>query len=132
MKYTIHSRNNTEYSDAEESRPVYYGVEIQPPLKQVAVDGMIDTLTTIPARHAHAPGGQEVPAAASVRLVRQDEAGTALWIRPTDRFSTPAEFARHIGQLIDPCSVHEIDYADGVQNELGSPGALYEQSTLTR
>ena len=93
-----------------------YAVEIQPPLSDIAAQGLCKALTT--PRHPNAdelmsPGGFAYEAF----ITRQDKEGTVLYVLPNRKPEDGHEVGAYIKTWLDPASLHELHidiYHEGV------------------
>ena len=103
MKYTVYSRPKS----GVEGQPPTVGIEVQPPLTNGAVEGLIKILTKSPAGSKKGEGH----IANSATMTRSDLAGTGLIIHPNEILNLDhVTIARTIGTIIDPCGIHEIEF----------------------
>ena len=94
--YEIYLTQMDDVSDAEG----LVGVEIQPPLGELAARGLAIALKV----------GDQDPPAHIAEVTRDDEVGTALIVVPNKNNATNAkDLGRVIRQLIDPCALNIIN-----------------------
>lgn len=110
MQYEVHW---SYFDDPHKDKGQLVGIEIQPPLSERAVNGIISKLVKM----RQGPGEviQHGHVADEVAITRQDEVGTAMVISPQARRS-PMGIALTIGRLIDPCNIHDVHFDPPVEN----------------
>lgn len=107
MEYFVHyTRTETPKTNK------LVGIEVQPPLGEIAAAGVAARLT------AYKEGNSHLQFAAQAEVTRDDVAGTAFEVLPAVVFENSAhqltslDVAQRIGKLIDPCDMHRIDYIE--------------------
>ncbi len=102
MKYTVHYSPEHRSEDG----PKTVGIEIQPPMDVIALQGLGGYLTNPDVT------GKGNPYVEGVAVVRQDKEGTALKVQP-HRLGTPPpprQIAELIGRTINPTGLHIVQY----------------------
>jgi hypothetical protein len=87
----------------------YVGIEVQPPLPEIAINGIISALT----EHA---ASEHRYIAYSAKVTRNDAEGTALLVRHNPKYireegaKRTRRVAEAIGTLLNPCELHAVTY----------------------
>jgi hypothetical protein len=97
MNYNIYVTELSPDADVRE-----YAVEIQPPLADIALMGLVKKLTTISDKESNT-----LVLAEDVAVVRQDEEGTAFIFTPTEGYRAPSaqSVGEEIALVLNPCNL---------------------------
>jgi hypothetical protein len=104
MEKTIHW---STYSNPNRKGGNVVGIEIQPPVSDADLDGIMAEL--LPTEVEASGPRPYTSIAESARRTRNDEAGSALVVTP-NYLHAPVVVPLAIGRLLDPCGVHNIIY----------------------
>lgn len=104
MKKTIYWNS---YKNPNRQGETVVGVEIQPPVSETDLDGIISQITPSPAE-LEGPRPLKTIAKWADRT-RNDEAGSVIVASPNDLHALVV-VPLAIGRLLDPCGVHDIVY----------------------
>ncbi|HEX3568250.1 MAG TPA: hypothetical protein VHT70_01070 [Candidatus Saccharimonadales bacterium] len=104
MRKTIHWNSCKDPNRKGEN---VVGIEIQPPVSNADLDGIITEL--LPTETEASGPKPYTSIAESASRTRNDEAGSALVVTP-NYLHASAAVPLAIGRLLDPCGVHDIAY----------------------